>query len=152
MSRSGFCVALGAGLVCLATPGFGQTNAATGLPCFAFAELHLRPLGPGASPDHLHPEVPVKLTGPARSEDPPAGSFSLSINRDDDEFYVRHLNLGLIAARPPEGPIARGFGTVFKPEEFRLGQRARGSCSILTAIKRRNPLCLLNPIFIDVSW
>ncbi len=34
---------------------------------------------------------------------------------------------------------------------FHIG-KTEWSCSILTAIKRRNPLCLLNPIVLNISW
>jgi len=36
-----------------------------------------------------------------------------------------------------------------QPIQFR---KVSVSCSIITAIKRKNPLCLINPIFLDVRW
>jgi hypothetical protein len=84
----------------------------------------------------------------------PPGSFSLSSSREDTEFYLRNRDFQLIP--PPKAmssdPITHGFDSVFRPEEFHIGRTATLSCSIATAIKRRNPLCLLNPTFLHVSW
>jgi hypothetical protein len=40
---------------------------------------------------------------------------------------------------------------IFEPEGVEVG-KTRFSCSILTAIRRKNPLCLINPIFLQLSW
>jgi len=40
---------------------------------------------------------------------------------------------------------------IFQPEVIHLGKTSF-SCTIVTAYKRKNPLCLLNPIFLNVSW
>jgi hypothetical protein len=53
--------------------------------------------------------------------------------------------------RSSDDPLVRCLDSVFRPEEFRVG-KTTVSCSILTAIKRKNPLCLINPIFLNVSW
>jgi len=40
---------------------------------------------------------------------------------------------------------------VFEPEVIHL-RKIDVSCSLITALKRRNPLCLINPIVLNVSW
>jgi len=55
------------------------------------------------------------------------------------------------ALRDAQNPIVRYLSTTFDPEPVRL-RKATFSCSLWTAIKRRNPLSLLNPIFLNLSW
>jgi hypothetical protein len=52
---------------------------------------------------------------------------------------------------PSQNRFLRPIEAIFRPTPVRLG-KLRVSCSILTAIKRRNPLCLLNPFFIQGGW
>ena len=95
------------------------------------------------SPTSVAPAAPNRLPGP----------FSASTGRADTDFYLRHQDFGLIPPlKPSRDPLARSFDSIFRPEEFRIGQRATFSCTIATAIKRKNPLCLLNPLFLNLSW
>ena len=52
---------------------------------------------------------------------------------------------------PTENRLERLVNATFVPEVIQW-RKVSVSCSIVTAIKRRNPLCLLNPIFLDVRW
>ena len=63
-----------------------------------------------------------------------------------DEFY-------LLRAEEPvfENGVNRFMDQVFRPEVFKVGKHSLSS-SIITAIKRKNPLCLLNPIIFQISW
>jgi len=47
--------------------------------------------------------------------------------------------------------FSRTLNGIFLPEPFRIG-KTTVSCSLVTAIKRKNPLCLLNPIVLNISW
>jgi hypothetical protein len=47
--------------------------------------------------------------------------------------------------------FGRAMDAVFRPEVIKIGG-AEVSCSVITAIKRKNPLCLLNPMVISVAW
>jgi hypothetical protein len=82
--------------------------------------------------------------------------IAINVDRGDQNFesyYLRQQDFGFI--RPiqvSDGTLDRAFDSVFRPEEFRVGRTTTVSCSILTAIKRKNPFCLLNPIFLNVSW
>jgi len=71
------------------------------------------------------------------------------------QYYLRQPNFGLIPpARVSNDRLTRWCDFVFRPEEVHLGRTVTASCSIWTAIKRRNPLCLINvnPYFLKVSW
>src|SRR6266581_325837 len=52
---------------------------------------------------------------------------------------------------PSEDRLDRLVNTIFVPEPVQF-RKISVSCSIITAIKRKNPLCLINPIFLDVRW
>jgi hypothetical protein len=61
------------------------------------------------------------------------------------EFY-------LIQAQPvAENRFVRAAEAIWSPEVVHLG-KTTVSCPVITAIKRKNPLCLLNPIFFQASW
>ena len=63
-----------------------------------------------------------------------------------DEFY-------LVRAEQPafDHGVNRFLDQVFRPEELKVGKLSVSS-SITTAIKRKNPLCLLSPIVFQLSW
>ena len=71
--------------------------------------------------------------------------FQLNYRRQRDFDFIRPV-------RASSDPVTRAFGSVFQPEVFHIGRTTTVSCSILTAIKRKNPLCLLNPVFLEVTW
>lgn len=48
-------------------------------------------------------------------------------------------------------PIVRIVDNIFTPEIVHIG-KTPVTCSVVTAIKRKNPFCLLNPIFFQASW
>jgi len=52
---------------------------------------------------------------------------------------------------PSENRLVRLAESTFRPEVFKIGKTSM-SCSIVTAIKRKNPLCLLNPVVLNLSW
>lgn len=128
---------------------------------FAFAgpQLHpelAEPVRPPVSPE-VTSSVPVSLSPPADS-----GAVKLQITSaavldsgegqyNFDRFVDAHPGLIVPPAPTAKDPVSRGFAAVLRPEPFHLG-KTTVSCSVATAIKRRNPLCLLNPIFLNVSW
>lgn len=59
-------------------------------------------------------------------------------------------NLNLLEPTHPRGSGGI-IDAIFEPEIIRMGKTAV-SGAIITAYKRKNPLCLLNPIFFDLSW
>lgn len=54
-------------------------------------------------------------------------------------------------ANRSQGRFARALDSIFRPEPIRIGG-VEASFTVVTAIKRKNPLCLLNPLVINVSW
>jgi len=52
---------------------------------------------------------------------------------------------------PPEDFFSRTVNALFQPEPVRVG-RASVAFSPITAIKRKNPLALLNPLVLNVLW
>ena len=88
--------------------------------------------------------------------DTPMGDqFSLSARISEREMQVyRRLEEGGYLTRPePETPIGHFMDRTFSPEIIHLGKgKAMATCTLYTAIKRKNPLCLLNPMFLFISW
>jgi len=76
-------------------------------------------------------------------------------DRDEFEFQLyKRIERGRYLTPPPPKPttaFGRFMHNTFEPEVFSVG-KTRVSCTIVTAIKRKNPLCLLNPLFLNVSW
>ena|SRR5215471_9479652 len=83
-----------------------------------------------------------------------ADSFSVSVRGSDLEMQVcRRLEDGGYLTRPePETPLTHFLDRTFSPEVIHLGRNATASCTLYTAIVRKNPLCLLNPMFLFISW
>ena len=86
----------------------------------------------------------------------PSHAFTSVARSDYQDFrlpYGRHYDFDLI--RPTKvsaDPVTRALDSIFRPEEFHVGRTYTVSCSLLTAIKRKNPLRLVNPLFLSVSW
>ena len=81
----------------------------------------------------------------------------MSLESYSGEFDYRtyrqlHENAFLKRAEPESDDLfSRVVANIFEPEVFRIGQTAV-CCSVVAAIKRKNPLCLLNPLVFTISW
>jgi len=62
-----------------------------------------------------------------------------------DEFYLTRIEPQF------DNGLDKFVDDVFRPEVFHIG-KLPATCSIWAAIKRKNPLCLLNPLFFQMSW
>lgn len=136
---------------------------------FALAETHLRAL-----PDFSHPASPTATVDPpasaphlapvasaapdvSRSVSSRTEKMSLSVETDyfDPDAFHRLEESGFFVRQdtgPPTG-LAKCMDAIFRPEVIHLGHGgAAVTCTLYTAIKRKNPLCLLNPIFFNLSW
>ena len=84
-----------------------------------------------------------------------ADAMSVSTGSSDPglRLYRRLEQSGNLNLLEPMRPRGSGgiIDAIFEPDVIHLG-RAAVSGSIITAYKRKNPLCLLNPIFFDLSW
>ncbi len=80
----------------------------------------------------------------ATRTNPPTADFHVALHAygiRDDTFYLEKLD------RTPVTFLDK----VFQPEVIHIGRKEL-SCSVITAVKRKNPLCLLNPVFFNLSW
>lgn len=90
-----------------------------------------------------------------QTDTPMGDQFSLSARISECEMQVyRRLEEGGYLTRPePETPIGHFMERTFSTEIIHLGKgKAMATCTLYTAIKRKNPLCLLNPLFLFISW
>jgi hypothetical protein len=91
-----------------------------------------------------YPKSPSSCESSASS--PVLGKADLRIYRKlEEDGYLR---------RPPaesDNAIARALNSIFEPTPVRIG-KTTVACSIITAIKKGNPLCLLNPMVLSISW
>ena len=73
-------------------------------------------------------------------------------------YVLLDVNSPAFQYGPPKAPhqtecsaCGEHFPVILK--EIHLGKgKAVAGCTLYTAIKRKNPLCLLNPLFLFVSW
>ena len=82
-----------------------------------------------------------------------ADTTTLAMSRFDQEIYDRLERNGYFnkPELPSDSRLERFLNSTFEPEVIRLGKVSL-SCSAITAIKRKNPLCLLNMIFLRLEW
>ena len=86
-----------------------------------------------------------------QSEARHADSFTLTTDLRAGDFQPYQRFDIMPPVQEPDDRLTRCFDVVFRPEEYQVG-KTLFSCSILTAINRKNPLCLLNPEFLHLSW
>ena len=112
------------------------------------AEDHSEPAGSettqSANPKSIHSGRSDSLEIISRSGD---------LNTFEAQIYERLERDGYLTRREPptENLLIRFMDSTFEPEVIRL-RKVSVSCSLLTAIKRKNPFCLVNPIFLHVEW
>jgi hypothetical protein len=70
-----------------------------------------------------------------------------------EQHLFRMLDEGgyLTPTSPRDSAIQRTIDAIWEPEVFSLG-KVKVSCSVATAVKRKNPLCLLTPLFFNLNW
>ena len=150
----------------LATEVFGQSNQPPMRALYLVPHMQLRdarsePKKPLSSAPVGQLEIPLEevsasLKTPRVGEaDIRAERSTLDISHRDFDFQVFHrLDQEGYFDRPPAPPdnaVARWAQNAFTPEILHIG-KTTVSCSLLTAIKRKNPLWLLDPYFLQVSW
>ena len=84
-----------------------------------------------------------------------APHVTLNTFNDDTEFHSRVIQSGQFYLTEPEpkseNRLVRAAEAIWTPEVVKVGKTSI-SCSVITAIKKKNPLCLLNPLFFQASW
>lgn len=166
--------ALSCALICSCLDCLAQTNAASakslrGLyslpPIKLRQEETVRPAPRESKPTSIerHVSKDTHLTlrsAEATLPDPPTTNSVFTTETTDarrkaDDLELHHwlLKNGYLQPRPPESDnrLVRFMDNTFRPEVIHF-RKVSFSCSIVTAIKRKNPLCLLNPIPLNVSW
>jgi hypothetical protein len=102
------------------------------------------------------PEKPAPRIEPAR----PRGLIpEVSLYRSDMESgqYAWLERTGIITRTEQisrDGFAGWAMGALentFSPEVLNFG-RTQATCSLVTAFKRKNPFCLLNPVVLHVTW
>lgn len=127
-------------LLMLGLRAWGQTpDSPAGRAGLSFSPLQLRPL----------PTVPerVRPTIVAGSDAASIAAEASNAARWRGLELTERFDRAIVSNRPARLSATgadRWFRDVFEPEVFHLGHMTVGS-SFATAIKRRNPLCLLNP-------
>lgn len=117
------------------------------------AKLELQ--SPAAALENARLEVQSKSAEPEKITPAFANVATLS-ERDQEEFlqlFHRLDDFGYFN-RPSvdsDSPVVHWAKGTFEPEILHLGKTTL-TCSLLTAIKHRNPLCLINPYFLTFSW
>ena len=106
-------------------------------------------------------ELPVRSAERVETAKASTNGLNASIEhhdfgRPEQEFlqlYHRLDGLGYFerAEAPSDSPFIRWAEGTFRPEVVHLGKTTM-TCSLLTAIKRRNPFCLINPVVFQLSW
>jgi len=130
----------------------GQTNSSTApVLGFSLPPFHLR--AEVATETEKYSSSPtVSVSTPANPAVVPA---ALESSVADDEFHSRFIRSGEFyltrAELPASSGVVRFVENIFTPEVVHIG-KVPVSCTIVTAIKRKNPLCLLNPYFFQAWW
>jgi hypothetical protein len=101
----------------------------------------------GATIDPAHSSTNAAVTLRETQEAIAEARMDQIVRRIDEGGY----GLPSASARRTPTVIDRGLVAIFSPEPIRIG-RAELGFSPYTAIKRRNPFCLLNPIPLSLSW
>ncbi|HEY5909353.1 MAG TPA: hypothetical protein VJA21_01980 [Verrucomicrobiae bacterium] len=111
------------------------------------AELTLDSPQPAAPPVFLSHSADTNLTErdiSASNGETPSGLESYNVR--SDRFYL------IPAAGPvPDNPFERAVDWIGQPEVVHVG-KAELSSSVITAVKRKNPLCLLNATVLKMTW
>jgi hypothetical protein len=108
------------------------------------------------------PHLRTEYTEPQPSRPEAAKAVHMEIQHTDsmqftmgrgDRFFQPYQRFDLIKqTHESDDVLTRFIDSTLRPEVYHLGRTTTFSCSILTAIKRRNPLCLLNVQFLELTW
>ncbi len=96
----------------------------------------------------------VQSTAHSSIVSPESDTYLLSAASGDDfyRYYVNHGNSGLVLPAPKRDLLTRSVDAVCRPTEFHLGCTFTVNCSALSAIQHKDPVRLLDPLSINISW
>jgi hypothetical protein len=140
---------------------FGQTNAPAAAQPAPRPALKLPAAPQQTSPDVLLPANTNSPAGQMNSEDTGAATglnalaerMKLKGNPAKTAASSLMAQEGLLQAAGPasSSDFDRNMAAAFKPEIIRAGHTQIYS-SVVTAVARKNPLCLLDPTFLKISF
>ena len=111
--------------------------------------------GPEAHTQFSQTTLTLTLDSPdAKPASPPEPLSAEARERASMLKYHERLKQSgyLTRPEPPSDNLLMRFAdSTFRPEVIKIGKTSM-TCSIVTAIKRKNPLCLLNPFVLTLSW
>ena len=111
--------------------------------------------GPEAQIQFSQTTLTLTLDSPDVKQAPPPEPLSAEVRERAImlKYYERLKQTGyLTRPEPPSDNLLIRFAdSTFRPEVLKIGKTSV-TCSIVTAIKRKNPLCLLNPCVLTLSW
>ncbi len=152
--------------------GMGQTNSSPARSeWLSLPPTQLREVVANDSPARKLPNDASKLSdapaAPATPSEPATSDFqsdqnpglslehSLTSSLESDAALSRRLEAqGYLVRKQPESKnyFVRSVNTMFDSEPIRIGKTTTVNCPLVTAIKKKNPLCLLNPLVLNISW
>ena len=149
------------GLVLLRFYCCGQTNTPPPALLFSCPPLQLRPITSETEQAESNPDQLQFQTFREPADEGLTFSARLSEPFEADGFrswFERRTYERLDAAGYFDKPavksdslFSRTVDATFTFEPIRIGKTTVSS-SLYTALKRKNPLCLINPVFLNVSW
>ncbi len=137
-------------LTCTCWTCLAQTNITAGTnQCVDVPRLELLPL-------KVEPQqkLALDLAEPVSLLNASTQTLSTATGLTETEIYgpLRPNQFYLTVPEPrSENKLVRAAQVIFEPRPVQLG-KVKLACPIITAIKKKNPLCLLNPLFVQVSW
>ncbi len=121
------------------------------MPEFSLPPMVLRTELKLDSPAHaetsVFPEHFAETNSPTRDVSASTGEVEglQSFNVHSDRFYLEKLDL------PAQSSFGKAMDALGQPEVVHVGKKVV-TCSAITAVKRKNPLCLLNANILKVTW
>ena len=101
----------------------------------------------------VRPEDVVKPPAPPRNAEMVPFQSNREMDPDRMALVERLRGAGLLEPPRPQydSEFERAVARSFRPEIIHIGH-AQFSCSLITAIARKNPFCLLDPSFLGISF
>ena len=123
----------------------GQTNK----PVVSQARFSTGPLTWRGMPSEAVPNAPQSVVGP----NAPPLRIEISQERIEqaiDRYQWMNGSSSFLGSQT-DSQFSSPGERLFQPAIIRIG-KIKVSVSLITAIKRKNPLCLLHPVFLNINW
>jgi hypothetical protein len=105
------------------------------------------------------PSAPAAENAPEEAGSKPSPSYPSELylwygdlSDSEHQAYRRLEREGYFVRKVASDSLATRIAESFEPEVVRLGKHTTLTCSLITAIKHKNPLCLINPYFLVLTW